>query len=66
MKKYYRTELIENFRNQKGWSINKFCKECKIGTPVYKKILNQQLNFRLSALFKISRVMKVYVCNLRY
>ncbi len=57
---------MEDFRKQKGWSINKFCIECGIGVPVYKKILNQQLNFRLSALFKIAKVMNVYVCNLCY
>lgn len=59
MKKYFKTELIENFIKAKGWSISKFCKECKIGVVVYRKIMNQQLNFRTIALFKIARVMNV-------
>ena len=64
MNKYYKNELIEDFIKQRGWSINKFCKECNIGYKVYKKIINQQLNFRLSALFKIAKVMRVHVCQL--
>ena len=66
MKKYFKTNIIEDFRKQKGWSINKFCIECRIGAPVYKKILNQQLNFRLSALLKIARRINIHICNLCY
>lgn len=66
MEKYYRTELIENFRKENGWSISRFFNECKIGIDVYYKIINQQLNFRLTALFKIARIMKVHVYQLCY
>ena len=64
MNKYYKNELIEDFIKQRGWRINKFCKECNIGYKVYKKIINQQSNFRLSALFKIAKVMRVQVWQL--
>lgn len=66
MKKYYRTYLIDKFIKKNNWSVTKFCKECKISLGVYKKIINQQLNFRLNSLIKIAKVMKIEICQICY
>ena len=64
--KYFKTELIEEFRKEKGWSITRFCKECRIGLDVYNKIINQKMNFRASMLFRIARVIGLQVYQLMY
>ena len=64
--KYFKIEIIENFRQEKGWSVTRFCKECKIGLDVYKKIINQQINFRANMLFRIARVIGLQVYQLVY
>ena len=64
--KYFKSATLENFRREKGWSVTRFCKECKIGLDVYKKIINQQINFRASMLFRIARVIDLQVYQLVY
>ena len=64
MQKYFKTELIEKFIEGKGWSVRKFCAECKITMLTYMKILNQQLDFKSSALYKIAKIMNLEMCNL--
>ena len=66
MKKYYKTHLIKNFIKKNKWSITRFCKECRIGLDVYKKIIAQKLNFGITALFRVARVIGVQVCELCY
>jgi transcriptional regulator with XRE-family HTH domain len=62
--KYFKTELIEQFREEKGWSIRTFCKECEISILTYIKILNQQLDFKSSALYKIARLMNLKITDI--
>lgn len=66
MKKIFKTKVIENFIKKNNWSMSKFCKECKIGVDVYKKIMKQQITFRASAIFKIARVIKIDAYKLFY
>ena len=64
--KYFKTELIEQFREGMGWSIRTFCKECQISMLTYIKILNQQLDFKSSALYKIARLMNLKITDICY
>ena len=64
--KYYKTELIENFRKQNNLTVIKFCKLCKIYEGSYYKIINQQLKCRASVIFKIARAMNIHMSELYY
>ena len=62
--KYFKTELIEQFRERMGWSIRTFCKECEISILTYIKILNQQIDFKSSVLYNIAHIMGIRVRDL--
>ena len=61
MKNTIKTELIENFINDNNLSKSKFCKMCKISQSTLNKIMTNSENFRIIALFKIARVLKIQV-----
>ena len=61
MKNTNKTELIENFRKDNNLSKSKFCKLCKISQSTLNKIMTNSENFRIIALFKIARVLKIQV-----
>ena len=56
-----KTELIENFIKENNLSKCKFCKMCKISQSTLNKIITNNENFRIIALFKIARVLKIQV-----
>lgn len=61
MKNRIKTELIENFIKDNNLSKSKFCKMCKISQSTLNKIITNNENFRIIALFKIARVLKIQV-----
>lgn len=61
MDKVIKTEIIEKFMEENKLSEEKFCKTCNISTNTLKKILTNDLNFEIQAIFKISRRMGVKV-----
>lgn len=61
MKNTIKTELIENFIKDNNLSKSKFCKMCKISQSTLDKIMTNNENFRIIALFKIARVLKIQV-----
>lgn len=61
MKNTIKTELIENFIKDNNLSKSKFCKMCKISQSTLNKIITNNENFRIIALFKIARVLKIQV-----
>lgn len=61
MKNTIKTELIENFVKENNLSKSKFCKMCKISQSTLNKIMTNSENFRIIALFKIARVLKIQV-----
>lgn len=61
MKNIIKTELIENFVKKNNLSKCKFCKMCKISQSTLDKIMTNSENFRIIALFKIARVLKIQV-----
>ncbi len=61
MKNTIKTELIENFIKDNSLSKSKFCKLCKISQSTLNKIMTNSENFRIIALFKIAKVLKIQV-----
>ena len=61
MKNTIKTELIENFIKDNNLSKSKFYKLCKISQSTLNKIMTNSENFRIIALFKIARVLKIQV-----
>lgn len=61
MKNTIKTELIENFIKDNNLSKSKFCKMCKISQSTLNKIMTNSENFKIIALFKIARVLKIQV-----
>ena len=61
MKDTIKTELIENFLQENDLSKRQFCKLCNIHYSTLQKILSNDFNFAITALFKISRVIKIPV-----
>ena len=61
MKNTIKTVLIENFIKDNNLSKSKFCKMCKISQSTLDKIMTNSENFRIIALFKIARVLKIQV-----
>ena len=64
--KYYKIELIENFRRDNRLTVENFCRQCKIAMPTYYKIKNQTLDIRASAVFKIAKVINRNMYELYY
>ena len=61
MKNTIKSELIENFIKDNNLSKSKFCEMCKISQSTLNKIMTNSENFRIIALFKIARVLKIQV-----
>ena len=61
MKNTIKTELIENFIKENNLSKSKFCKMCKISQSTLNKIITNSENFKIIAIFKIARVLKIQV-----
>lgn len=61
MKNTIKTELIENFIKDNNLSKSKFCKMCQISQSTLDKIMTNGENFKIIALFKIARVLKIQV-----
>ena len=61
MKNTINTELIANFIKENNLSKSKFCEMCKISQSTLNKIMTNSENFRIIALFKIARVLKIQV-----
>lgn len=61
MKAKIKTEIFENFMKENNLSKSQFCKMCKISPSTFKKIMNNDLHFCTSALFKIEKTIKVKI-----
>ncbi len=60
MKNKFKTEIIENYLKENKISKTKFCKLCGITLSTLMRIMNNE-NYRVSALFKISKELKLQV-----
>ncbi len=54
-------EIFENYMKEHNLSKTAFCELCKISPSVLKKIMNNQNNFYIIALFRIAKVIKMEV-----
>ena len=54
-------KLIEDFMHENNISKTRFCNMCKISLKLFNKIMANDDGFRIIALFKIARVIKVQV-----
>ena len=61
MQEYVKVELIERFIKENGLTNTGFCKQCKIVYATFLKIKRGQYSVRVSALFRIAKVMGVHV-----
>ena len=58
------TEKIEYYISANGYSKTAFAKKCKISYTVLAKILNDNDNFSIVAIFKVAREMKLQMKDL--
>ena len=63
-KKVIKTELIENFIQTHKLSKTKFCKLCKMHPSTFNKIIHNDYNFRIDALWKIAKAINVPIYQL--
>ena len=61
MKNKINIEIIEKFIKENKISKTAFCKMCKISLSTLNKIMTNDDSFRIIALFKIAKVIKVQV-----
>lgn len=64
MKNTINIEIIEKFMMENKINKTNFCKMCKISPSTLNKIITKDDNFRIIALFKIARVIKIQVYQL--
>lgn len=61
MKNLIKTEIIENYLQENNLSKTKFCKMCGISHSTFRKIMDNDSNSSLVALFKVVKVMKIHL-----
>ena len=60
MKKYIKTEIIENFLKENNLSKTKFCKECRISySTLMKHMYGDPSNCGITCIFRIAKRMKI-------
>lgn len=60
-KKYIKKELIEQYLKDNKLSKTAFCKKCKIAPSTFKKIIEQNTNVGIVAIFRIAFAMNLKV-----
>ena len=64
MKNSVNTEMIKSYMKDNNISKTQFCKTCKISIGTLNKILSGDMNFAINALWKISHVLGIRMCQL--
>lgn len=64
MKDKIKTELIDEFLTTNKLSVDEFCKIAKISKVDLQKIYEQNFDFDIEVLFKITKIMKINICNI--
>lgn len=64
MKENIKMEVIEQFMKEKGLTRTQFCKLCKISYGVFLKIERGEATVRISALFRIAKIMGIPIKEL--
>ena len=58
------TKLIDDYIKDNNLSKKEFCKLCGISQQILRKILRNQQNFYMTALFKVARTFKLHIHEL--
>ncbi len=58
MHKPLNTDIIKKYLDDNGLSIKEFCRQCKISTSSFYRIM-QDKNFRIISLFKIAKKLNI-------
>ena len=66
MQKIIKTEIIENYLKENNISKYKFCKLCNVSRNIFDKIMANDTNFGIKALFKIARILNIEAHELFY
>lgn len=61
MENKIKTKILENFMKDNQLSKTQFCKLCKISPSTFQKIMTNNFHFKISALFKIAKVINIQV-----
>ena len=64
MQKVIKINLIEKFIKKNKLTKKEFCNICKISEGTLNKILKNNSNFKITAVFKVARVLKIRICEL--
>ena len=64
MKDKIKAELIDEFLRTNKLSVDEFCKIAKISKVDLQKIYEQNFDFDIEVLFKITKIMKINICNI--
>ena len=56
-----KTEIFEEYMQKHNLTKTAFCELCNISLSTFNKIMANDPNFRITALFKIAKVVKVEV-----
>jgi transcriptional regulator with XRE-family HTH domain len=64
MKDKINIEILKNYMKEQQLSKTEFCKQCKISMEVLNKILANDSNFGIVALFKIARKLNMQIHEL--
>lgn len=59
-----KVEIIKNYMINNNLSKKSVCKLCKISYETLQKILHNQYNFRVNAIFKVAKFLNVEVTEL--
>ncbi len=58
-RKYFRTDLIDNYLLDNNLTKKQFCEKCKISYQTLQKIYNQDASVSLISSLKVSNAMKI-------
>jgi len=58
-RKYFRTDLIDNYLLDNNLTKKQFCEKCKISYATLHKMYNQDASVSIISSFKVLRVMRI-------
>lgn len=61
--RHFNYKVMQDYIKENNMTIKKFCEECNISYSQYRRILNDD-NVYISALFRVSRFLKVPFCEM--
>ncbi len=66
MKKFIKIDLIKDYIRTNNLTNSEFCKLCDIPILTLERILNDDIHVELNAILRISRILKIRLCEMFY